>query len=181
VVDARLVRDVVAGFRWAQPWWFRPYLTFVENAMHEGTLADFALLLPQLSDSVLRPVGDRAGDLPILRRRRRSDREGFSGSSPRQRAAIETIAGKRLSTVVDADGGPLAMTLHTPTRAGMLLSFALDTGEPTAGPKNLPAGPVDPRDVATLFSWAMPYDSAPSGRVGFKSRKSGAGAIVDAV
>ena len=61
----------------------------------------------------------------------------------------------------------------------MLLTFGLDNGDRDAKPVDLPDRPVSPSDVATLFSWALPYDAAPGGRIGFRTRKSGGGAIID--
>lgn len=187
VVDARAVRDAVSRFTWAPNWSFSPNLAFLDSIIEKRLLAELVVLLPDLAGTEQRPIGTRAGGLPLLRRRRRPDRPGFSGSSKRQRDAVETIAGKRIHRVIngldvnglDESGGPLAVSLHTPTRGAMLMTFALDNGVPDADPKNLPSGVIDASDVATLFSWAIPYDAAPGGRIGFQTRKSGAGAIID--
>lgn len=188
IIDAQTVRDAVVRFTWAPNWSFEPNLAFLDDIIGKGLLTELAVLLPDLAGTAQHPIGDRPGDLPILRRRRRADRSGFSGSSKRQRDAIETIAGKRaprdpsrptIADPLDESGGPQAVALHTPTRGAMLLTFALDNGDNDADPKNLPAGPVSARDIATLFSWALPYEAAPGGRIGFRTRKSGAGAIID--
>ena len=134
------------SFNWAPNWSFAPTLAFVDEIIKKGQLDDFAVLLPDLEGAVARDVGQRPGKLPILRRRRRLDRPGFPGSSKRQRDAIETIAGKRIPVqgldILDGSGGPLAASLHTPTRAGLLLTFALDMADRDAQPANLPPGPV---------------------------------------
>jgi len=39
---------------------------------------------------------------------------------------------------------------------------------------------VDSRDFATLFSYALPHAAEPLGRIGFRVKQSGTGAIVDA-
>ncbi|MDP9223623.1 MAG: Z1 domain-containing protein, partial [Actinomycetota bacterium] len=187
ILSAQTVRDAVSNFAWAPNWSFAPNLAFLDEIINKGLLTDFAVVLPDLRGTVSRPVGPWRGELPVLRRVRRPDRPGFSGSSKRQRDAIETIAGKRSRLAVntpaiselDRSGGPLAVELHTPTRGAMLLTFALDNGASDADPKYLPAGAVEASDIATLFSWAIPYDAAPGGRIGFQTRKSGAGAIID--
>jgi hypothetical protein len=183
IIDARLVREAVARFTWTPNWSFVPHLRFLDQTLAEGTLTEFVILVPELGGSVRRPIGDYGGKLPVLTRNRRSDRSGFSGSSKRQRDAIETIAGKRVVTAngghLDGSGGPLAVSLHTATRGAMLLTFALDNGNPDARVRDLPDRPVAARDVATLFSYALPYAAAPIGRIGFKTRKSGGGAIID--
>jgi hypothetical protein len=183
IVLASAVRDAVAQFKWAPNWSFAPSLAFVDDIIKNGQLKDFAVLLPDLEAAVARSIGHRPDEFPILRRRRRSDRSGFPGSSKRQRDAIETIAGKRIPIqgldILDESGGPLATSLHTPTRASMLLTFALDMKDPDVQPVNLPPVAVPPSDIATLFSWALPYAAAPGGRIGFRTRKSGGGAIID--
>jgi hypothetical protein len=183
IIDARIVRDTVAQFGWTPNYSFAPHVKFIDQILAEGTLTEFVILLPELTRNVSRPIGDRGEELPILTRRRRLDRSGFSGSSPRQRAAIETIAGKRTGVAgvrqLDQTGGPLAARLHTETRGAMLLTFALDNGNPEAQAQDLPPGPVSASDVATLFSYALPYAAAPNGRIGFKTRKSGGGPIID--
>lgn len=182
IVDTTVLWNAVAEFAWAAEWSFAPALDMFDAAVRAGTLTDVAVLLPDLTGTVQRPIGDRPGDLPLLRRRRRPDRSGFSGSSKRQRQAIETIAGNREPVVGmrDESGGPLAVSLYTPTRGAMLLTFAMDNGDNDADPKKLPPGPIAAADVATLFSWALPYGAAPGGRIGFRTRKKDAGAIIDA-
>lgn len=187
IVSADAVRRAVARFTWAPNWSFGPNIALMDEIIKNGKLTDFAVLLPDLSGTTERLIGDRPEKLPILRRRRRDDRAGFSGSSKRQRDAIQTIAGRRVHRVVDGvdfsdldeSGGPLAVSLHTPTRGAMLLTFALDNGDNNADPGELPDSPVPAKDIATLFSWAIPYEAAPGGRIGFQTRKSGAGAIID--
>jgi hypothetical protein len=65
------------------------------------------------------------------------------------------------------------------TRGAMLLTFALDNGERDARAQDLPQACVASADVATLYSYALPYAAAPTRRIGFRTRKSGAGAIID--
>jgi hypothetical protein len=183
IVAASVVREAASQFKWAPNWSFAPSLAFVDEIIDKGQLKDFAVLLPDLETAVQRSIGDRREGFPILRRRRRVDRPGFPGSSKRQRDAIETIAGKRIPVqgidLLDESGGPLATSLHNPTRASILLTFALDKKDPDVQPVNLPKGSVPPADIATLFSWALPYAAAPGGRIGFRTRKSGGGAIID--
>ena len=182
IIDATRVCDALAGFRWMRNYTFAPTAAFMREAITVGTLTDFAVLLPDLAGAVQRPVGTRTDTLPVLTRARRRDgtRGGFSGSSWRQRAAIETIAGNRDgSGCAITAGGPLAVELRRPTRGALLLTLALDNGDGNARATDLPPGPVAATDIASLFSLALPYACAPSGRIGFRTRKSGAGAIVD--
>ena len=182
IIDALTVCDALAGFRWMPNYAFAPTVAFIREAISAGTLTDFAVLLPDLSGAVQRPIGPRTDPLPVLTRARRSDgtRGGFSGSSWRQRAAIETIAGNRdIAGFPIKTGGPLAVELCGPTRGALLLTLALDNGNDAARAADLPPGPVAATDIASLFSLALPYACAPSGRIGFRTRKSGAGAIVD--
>ena len=183
IVDASTVRAAVVQFVWAPGWSFGPSIAFVDEIIEKRQLEEFVVILPDVKTAAVRPVGHRREDFPILRRHRRPDRPGFPGSSKRQRDAIETIAGKRQPVegldILDESGGPLAVSLHTPTRAGMLLTFALDQRDADAQPSALPMKAVSSSDIATLFSWALPYAAAPGGRIGFRTRKSGGGAIIN--
>lgn len=184
IVNASLVRDIVAEFTWAPNWSFTPYLTFLDKIIAEGNLTEFIVLMPELDSSPHLKIGDFHREFPILIRKRREGRAGFSGSSKRQRDAIETIAGKRVDVarkdVLDTSGGPLAVELHTESRGAMLLTFALDAKDPDARPLELPQDrPVSPNDIATLFSYALPHAAAPKARIGFQARRVGAGAIID--
>lgn len=184
IVDARDLRDALAGFRWTQNFNFEPHLAFMDLAIAEGTLVDWAVVLPELKGAEFRSVGGVR--VPLINRKRRADREGFSGSSFRQRHALQHIA----SNPAAMYGGPEAESLRTETRGAMLLSFALDPLIPSEAsdaeakrlrdPKNIaPDADIAPDDVATLFSLVLPYWSAPSGRVGFRVRDESRGAIID--
>ena len=176
LVSASAVLDVVDQFAWDENWSFEPHRRAFESAIERGLLDDFVVLLPQPKTRT--PIFIEGWDkpLPIVNRRRqeREYRTGFTGTAVRERDAIEHIAGSP-----DKDGGPLARELHTPTRGGLILLFASDPGS-SRHIKKAKAGPADPRDVATLFSYALPFAAEPTPKVGFTVRRSGAGAIVDA-
>lgn len=184
IVSAEALCDVLEGFEWMSNYNFKPTTTFIRAAVDEGTITDFVVILPDLEGSAQCVVQPGTTRLPILTRRRRDDgtRGGFSGSSWRQRDAIETLAGNRdVDGHTVTTGGKLAVSLQSPTRGAMLLTLALDTGVKGAKASDLPGLPLPSKDVASLFSLALPYECAPTGRIGFRTRKSGAGAIVDRV
>lgn len=177
LVDAAEMLDVLRGFQWVNGFAFGPTLTMIEQAMKEGKLEDWAVLLPELTGSVHRSV-DGVDDVPLLKRTRRGGtRGGFSGSSFRQRDAVEAIAGRP-----DAHGGNAANRYRTGKRGAVLLTFAAD---PKPGADRSPAGmprSLGPEDVATLFSLAIPYAAAPKGRIVFSVARpeQGSEPIVDA-
>ena len=190
VVPSDVVKAALEKFRWRSGYEFAPTLQFLDQAVAEGTLTEFVVMVPELGTSVERIVGDRQG-IRVLRRNRRTDRDDeFSGSSPRQRCAMEIISGgitsdahsryrgTKQSFTAAALAHPDAFDLHTATRGALLLTFAADPAGGDSDPKALPRA-ADPEDVATLFSLAFPRASAPHGRVGFTVRVKGAGAIVD--
>ncbi len=76
-----------------------------------------------------------------------------------------------------SDQYPDAAHLFGATRGAFLLTFAADTGTDTK-PNDLD-DPVDPSQVATLFSLAFPKASAPQSRIGFSVVVKGKGPIVD--
>ncbi|WPR64378.1 Z1 domain-containing protein [Glutamicibacter protophormiae] len=178
IVSAEEMYRALEEFRWTSGYSFAPTLRFMEQAMHQGKLVDWAVLVPELDGIRMREIDGVS--VQLLSRSRRRDRGGFSGSSFRQRAAIERIAGK-----LSAPGGLEAEKLDTFTRGAMLLTFASDpvsNVKAERDPEKL-VDPIDVRDVATLFSLAVPYRSAPRGRIGFRvldnSRRDSA--IVDAI
>lgn len=191
IVAAETVKAALRKFRWRPEFEFGPTLQFLDQAVAEKTLDEFVVLIPELSNAEVRTVGERTG-VRVLKRKRRSERgDEFSGSSPRQRCAMEIISGGITSTaqgqyrgvkqsfVAAAAAHPDAFDLHAPARGALLLTFAADPKSGDEDPKALPQR-VDSDDVATLFSLAFPRASAPNGRVGFTVRVKGGGAIVGA-
>lgn len=190
VVGVDVVKAALSKFRWRSGYDFGPTLQFLDQAVGEGTLREFVVLVPELGRAEVRTVGGRPG-VRVLARNRRSVRDDeFSGSSPRQRCAMEIVSGGITSadharykgTTVSFDhaavANPMAFRLHAPERGAILLTFAADqAGREKSDPTQLP-DPASPGDVATLFSLAFPRASAPTGRVGFTVRVQGAGAIV---
>lgn len=170
-VDAEEMYSALDQFKWTDNYSFAPTLRFMRQAMTAKKLTEWVVMVPELKDI---PYTSVAGvDVQLLKRSRR-DRGGFSGSSFRQRAAIERIAGN-----TKAPGGAAAAALSTPTTGAMLLTFARDLDENSS---QTGAHPLTTADVATLFSLAMPYASAPRGRIGFRVQNETKSdtAIVDA-
>ncbi|TAP44671.1 hypothetical protein EYS21_09005 [Arthrobacter sp. S39] len=163
IIPAAEVYAALEAFSWTKGYSFAPTLRFMQQAMDRGELVDWAILVPMLKGILTRDVDGES--IQLLSRTRRSDRGGFSGSSFRQRAAVEHIAGNR-----SAAGGSEASRLHTPTRGALLLTFAADPESDLKEDRepNALTDPIHVRDVATLFSLAVPYASAPRGRIGFR-------------
>ncbi|GAA2199988.1 Z1 domain-containing protein [Sinomonas flava] len=161
IVDAESMYSALQQFSWTENYSFKPTLRFMRQAIDEGMLTDWAVMVPELKGVQSRNVD--GASIQILSRSRRDDRAGFSGSSFRQRPAVERIAGKE-----EAPGGPQAAELSTPTRGAMLLTFAADPASGKDRNPDLLEDPIVTKDVATLFSLAMPYKSAPRGRIGFR-------------
>ncbi|MGC0363083.1 hypothetical protein ABH922_001067 [Rhodococcus sp. 27YEA15] len=175
IVSAAVVLDAVDQFVWATGWDFGPHREAMASAIDAGLLEDFAVLLPQPKMRLPLEINGWPERLPIVNRKRqeREYRTGFTGTAVRERDAIEHIAGSEKK-----NGGPLAASLYRKTRGAMILVFANDPSPRQK--KRAQVGPVDPREFATLFSYALPQASEPLGRIGFRVKQSGAGAIVDA-
>lgn len=184
-----MVLAALREFRLYLPDQLNPTIKMIEKAATEGTLDDWAIIVPELGETYQRVV-DGVG-LSIMERQRRSDRVGYAGSERRHRAALEVITQLEGRQV---PAGPTADMLSTPTRGALLLTFAYDpelTSEEAADKRadgarikraNWPST-IPPESVATLMSLAMPYASAPRGRIGFRVRRDGEDAdkaIVDA-
>lgn len=186
IVSADALIEVVSKFQWANNFKFDPYLAFMRKAVAEGTLKDWAIIVPEIDSLPLKTVGGR--NLRIIRRYRRPDRPWqFSGSSTRQRDALYAVSSGIDAETVDVDR-KIASALQLPeyahiknlkvaTRGAFLLTFAGDSGSARfhdakgiTDPKKLP-DPTDPKNIATLFSYALPLASAPAGRIAFTVRR----------
>lgn len=186
LVDADCLVKVIEQFSWAKNFKMEPYLAFMRTAIKAGTLKDWAIIVPEISSLPTRTVSGR--ELRLMRRFRRSDRPWqFSGSSTRQREAMLAVSSGIDASTVDLDGS-IAQALElpqfahvkdlkVPTRGAFLLTFAADSASArfhdakgVTEASKLP-DPANPKDVATLFSYALPLGSAPAGRVAFKVRR----------
>jgi hypothetical protein len=142
--------------------------------------------VPEIDSLPTRTIAGQ--DLKIIRRYRRPDRPWqFSGSSTRQRDALHAISSGIDAETIDVDGeiaSALELSeyahvkkLKVATRGAFLLTFAGDSSSTRfhdakgfTDPKKLPS-PTDPKNVATLFSYALPLASAPAGRIAFTVRR----------
>lgn len=186
VVGAELMVEVLQQFHWAKNFRMAPYLAFMEKAISDRTLQDWVVIVPAIDSLQTRTIGGRS--LKIMRRGRREDRSSqFSGSSKRQRDVLTAISSGIDADTMDVDGRIAAALelpefahvkrLKVPTRGAFLLTFAADSASPrlndihkVTDPRKLPE-PADPKDVATLFSYAVPLASAPAGRIAFTVRR----------
>ncbi|MFC7765759.1 Z1 domain-containing protein [Leucobacter soli] len=173
IVSAEEMAERLSRFAWVQGFDLGPTVELMNQLIGEKKLKDWAVLVPYLGKNpVLRRVD--GVEIPVLERKRRVDRPGFSGSSFRQRGAIERIAGN-----TEAYGGDAAVALSAPTRGALLLTFAADPAGDADRDPALLSNPAAPEDIATLFSLAFPKAAVPRGRIGFTVRKRGAGAIIE--
>ncbi|MBF4638652.1 Z1 domain-containing protein [Clavibacter michiganensis] len=183
IVPAGEVAEVLDKFTWADGYSFKPTVAFIKRAVEVGQLDDFALIFPELS-----VAGEQLHDVTgrrvqILQRKRRGDRRGFSGSSARQRHAVEFIAGASK----EGPTGPEANSLRREKgRGAILFTFADDVIRPDGSALSRKTseieGPAEAKDVATLFSIVMPTSTKSLSRVGFRAKRSDVdyGQIIDA-
>jgi len=186
IIDADSLVDVIKQFSWAKNFKIDPYIAFMQKAAAAGTLKDWAIIVPEIETLPTRHVDGRT--LRLMRRFRRSDRPWqFSGSSTRQRDALLAVSSGIDADTVDLDGSIAdalelpeyshLKALKVPTRGAFLLTFAGDSASArfhdakgVTDAKLLP-DPANPKDIATLFSYALPRSSAPGGRIAFKVRR----------
>lgn len=178
IVSTEDMLAALRTFEFHSPDQLSPTIRMIEKARAEGTLRDWAIIVPELDPTYGREVSGT--HVSILERRRRRDRPGFPGSERRHRAALEFIA---QNPSPSGKPGPAAEALSTPTRGAVLLTFSYDPevtdeekqseGRADATRIKRANWPDDmtPESVATLLSLAMPYGSAPRGRIGFGVRR----------
>ena len=187
VVDTETLLAILRDFRWNKNYSISPTINFIAAARDSGKLEDWVVLVPELTagSSSAQKVATRYVDgerLDILKRTRREDRHGmFSGSSPRQRHALEIISGggaapehkyrAAFENILRSDvkfRHLRELAEERETRGAILLTFSADRWDEDE-PAQLPDNPKA-EDIASMFSLAVPYLSAPGGRVGFKVR-----------
>ncbi|MEJ6555545.1 Z1 domain-containing protein [Microbacterium esteraromaticum] len=178
IVTTEAMLSALRQFELFSPDQLNPTIRMIEKAADEGTLTDWAVIVPELDDSYRRSISGTT--ISMAERQRRADRPGFAGSERRHRATLEIITQNEKPS---AQAGDNALDLSTNTRGALLLTFAFDPevsederqlhGRADAARIKRAAWPdlVEPEDVATLFSLAMPYKSAPRGRIGFGVRR----------
>lgn len=178
ITSTDAVVSALSAFQFYSPDQLKPTISMILKAANEGTVKDWAVIVPELDSSYQRELGGVV--VSIAERRRRKDRPGFAGSERRHRATLEVIT-RRPDR--DAEAGPVAESLSTATRGALLLTFAYDPevsseemrDEGRASINRIKRSawptPMPSESVATLISLAMPYASAPRGRIGFTVRR----------
>ncbi|GAB2900585.1 Z1 domain-containing protein [Neomicrococcus lactis] len=167
MVPAELLVSSLANFSWSEPDYFKADLEFVRSAIQKGDITHFKVVMHVPSkDRFLKEIdlpGLTGSEFPIVRRKRREERRDFSGSSRWTRQPLE-----RQFTLKKASSDTSPRTI-----GAVILTLAADQwvgGISDSSPENLGPDPVNPEDIATLFSWALPHDAAPKGKAGFRVR-----------
>lgn len=166
-IAPKRVLELFREMPWVSRGTYRTTERFFQGLIDDGRLTSFGVVVPLLTSApkVLRGSVEGYPDVELgfITRGRRNvlDREGFSGSSKRQRPAIERIA-----MLPDAigQGGALAEGLAEERRGGLLLNFSGDFGTENTNLSDFPAGSsLPPEDVAVHLSISFPYSAAPKG------------------
>jgi hypothetical protein len=187
IASTEAVLAALGEIRLYSPDQLKPTISMIHKAADEGKLKDWAVIVPALDETYQREVDGVL--VSIAERQRRKDRPGYAGSERRHRATLEVITQK---PDPGAAAGPDAEALSTATRGAILLTFAYDPamtadeiaeGRAAAERVKRSSWPatMTSESVATLLSLAMPYASAPRGRIGFTVRRedNADSAIVD--
>lgn len=169
IVDAGTVVDFLEKFTFFDNDAYDARLSFIRSRIGKALrgIDDFVIYIPTsyTSKTVERAIpGYPDAKLPIIQRSRRPNRNDFSGSAPRHRVAAEALAG-RPDYVDGGIGGDLVSQLRAEghgRRGAMMINLAADQAGNVSDPVSL-TDPVEPEDIVTLISYAIPYDSAPEG------------------
>ncbi|GAA4703378.1 Z1 domain-containing protein [Promicromonospora umidemergens] len=190
IVSTDAVHDAVARFHWTENYDFTPSLEMLSQIEAVRTILDWLVIMPVPTTSGHAKMTTRSvsgHDVPVSRRARRRDRAGFVGADPKRRDILEIVAGghrlrawgDRAEVLLGTDRFKhIADDLLSPTRGAILLNFVADAKDHYE-PARLPKPAVVPGDIATVFTWALPYLAAPAGRVAFSVRVKGAGATIE--
>lgn len=166
LVPAEVIVDALSSFTWSKPGLADADIQFVREAISKGSITCFKVVMPIPSkDPAMRMIDlDETGpaQFPIIERNRR-DRGDFSGSSRWTRMPLEEQFTKKKES-----GDPSSRTT-----GAIIITLAADQWDgqkAISDPNALPSRVVDPEDIATLFSWALPHAAAPKGKAGFSVR-----------
>ncbi|MBH0116995.1 Z1 domain-containing protein [Salinibacterium sp. NG253] len=167
LVDAQLVVDALVDFVMPIGHGIEEHLAFMSLLIAEKKLTEFVVMIPETGGASFRKVAEL--ELPVRAITRRTDRPAFSGKLTRREEPFKAIAGHP-----EAEGTVEAQALAGDGTRGVLALFftydpvdsnAVPSGrnkgkEPLAAlPPELPA-----EDVATVFSFTVPYAAAPEAR-----------------
>jgi hypothetical protein len=166
LVPARLIIEALSSFEWSKPGLADPDIQFVKEAASKGSITHFKIVMPiPTNDPVMRMIDlEETGttEFPIIERNRRA-RGDFSGSSRWTRQPLEDQFTKEKEPNDPASR----------TTGAIILTLAADQWKnhtAVSEPSALTGSIVDPADIATLFSWALPHAAAPKGKAGFSVR-----------
>lgn len=176
IVTADQFVNVLKATEFGKGFDIEPQLQFLKKASADGRIQDWVVIVPDLQN-VGAFVTVEGVKLTVQERNRREERQwAFSGSSRRQRVAVEAIADPRITHGVT----PLIKTLRMPTRGAILLTAAHDPRNRAISDPSSLSGDVDAAVVAVMISYAAPFASAPKGKIGFtvRSKKKADAAIL---
>jgi len=146
--------SALSDLRWMTPAYFKPDLSFLEEAGKNGRIDDWLVIVPLHRDHVSSAVM-----LPGLGRRSVFERTRQEGKSfgpiaePRHRVPAKFIA-----EVDQAELGDEAVEMYTAPKRGALLAYPVVTN----GHPNVKRSALDPADVFLAFElWAPASSCAP--------------------
>lgn len=183
IVDATAAVDALESFSMPDGYGIHEHLAFMRLLIADEQLTEFVVMMPETQGAAIRKVGPF--DLPLRSITRRADRPAFSGKLTRSEEPFKAIAGhpefagSMESQVLAGNGtrGVLALFFAYDPEDPNQVSSARNKGKaPLAG---LPAE-VPIEDVATVFSFTVPYAAAPEPRLVWTWRVPSKAAIVDA-
>ncbi|KQV24819.1 hypothetical protein ASC54_09990 [Yonghaparkia sp. Root332] len=183
VVDAAKTVELLEGFTMPDGYGIEEHTAFMRLLISEERLTEFVVMIPETQGAAIRTLGDLR--LPIRSITRRLDRPAFSGKLTRAEGPFKAIAGHPEfgdlpeSQILRGDG----------TRGVLALFFAYDPEDQSkvSSARGMPKGPqetlpqnLSQEDVATVFSFTVPYAAAPEPRLVWTWRVKGKAATVEA-
>ncbi|MCB1295501.1 MAG: Z1 domain-containing protein [Gordonia sp.] len=119
---------------------------FLNEATESGKATDWAVVLPSTTGRKF-PIPELGGEVPIVKRKRRSGQYGFVGSDPRHREAVAQIA-----------RGESVPGLGASSTRGVIFIYITPDRDPDTGP-------INRSELVGLIAVAAPTSSIPNGSV----------------
>ena len=160
------ILEILEKFNFEDSFRRDPHIALIEKAIEEGGLEDWLVYLPKFPQRYYKTLGDLS--IPILEKKRSDSNGAFSRSNEFQRSIIEQISGRPGAITEDLIAEHAAQN-PTPDKTGaLLLTFTRDMTEIEGSTL---VGEVDSLDeVATLFTYALPYKWSPKGQIGWRAK-----------
>jgi hypothetical protein len=160
------ILGILANFYFEESFRRDPHIALIKKAIAEQGLENWLVYLPTYEDRYYLEVDGL--HLPVLNKKRSDQRGAFTRSNEFQRSVIEQISGRPNEVIKSYIQQENAQNPDLLKTASLLLTFTRDETYTDGVAMKAPIS--GSQDVATLFSYALPYKWSPEGQIGWRAQ-----------